>query len=239
MMTKLNGGGELVTREEYIEDIKISLGAPVVDIEIEEILGKIVDKAFREMRKYITETHFVTVPYSSSGIDVRRYNINTVVQVLRTQNPTRSRDLADVYTLSAMNIGNNSPSNLLLSDYTARLQVTQIKNTMSTDLDFTFDSADQILYVNTVYPTPLEVTLVFLPQFKDVSEVLEDYWIDYIQRLSLALAKESLGRVRGKYELSSSLYKLDGDQLVSEGISERDAIRQELKENADTVFPMD
>lgn len=228
-----------MTREEYIEDIKISLGAPVVDIEIEDLLGKLVDKAFREVRKYITETRFVTVPYSTQGINVRKYGIDTIVQVLRTQNSTRAKDLADVYTLSAANIGSNSPSSLLLSDYSARVRVTQVKNTMSTDLDHTYDAEAQMLYVNANYPIPSDITLVYVPKFKDVSDVTEDHWISYIQRLSLAFAKESLGRVRGKYDLSSSLYKLDGDQLLSEGIAERDAVRQELKDDSDIVFPMD
>lgn len=228
-----------MTREEYIEDIKISLGSPVVKIEIEELLGKLVDKAFREIKRYITETHFVTIPYSSTGIDLSKYNVDTIIQIFRTHNPARTVDFTDIYTLSTVNTGNATSVNLLLSDYLYRTQMTQIKNTISTDLDFTWDASCQKLYVNVVYPIPQFITLVYIPAFKDVSEVKEQYWINYIQRLSLAFAKETLGRVRGKYDLSSSLYKLDGDQLIQEGISERDAIRQELNENSDIVFPMD
>lgn len=228
-----------MTREEYIEDIKISLGAPIVDVEIEEILGKLVDKAFREIRPTIEEIRYETVPYSPTGIDVRQYQIDTIIMVLRTQSPTRISSLTDVFALSALNIGNNSPQGLLLSDYTARLQISQIKNTISTDRDWTYDSADEKLYINMNYPVPPQVTLVYLPKLKDVSDVRDDYWIKYIQRLSLAFAKESLGRVRGKYKLSSSLYDLDGDQLVAEGIAERDAVRQELKEDNDLAFPID
>lgn len=228
-----------MTREEYIEDIKISLGAPVVNIEIEEILGKLVDKAFREIRRYVTETHFVTVPYSTSGIDVSKYHIDTVEYIFRTQNPARTTDFTDIYTLSTINTGNSSPVNLLLSDYLYRTQMTQIKNTISTDLDYTYDKAAQKLYINTVYPIPQTLTIVYIPEFKDVSDIKENYWINYVQRLSLAFAKETLGRVRGKYDLSSSLYKLDGNTLLQEGISERDTIRQELNENSDIAFPMD
>lgn len=228
-----------MTREEYIEDIKISLGAPVVNIEIEEILGKLVDKAFREVRRYVTETHFVTVPYSTTGIDVSKYHIDTVEYIFRTQNPARTTDFTDIYTLSTINTGNSSPVNLLLSDYLYRTQMTQIKNTISTDLDYTYDKAAQKLYINTVYPIPQSLTIVYIPEFKDVSDIKENYWINYVQRLSLAFAKETLGRVRGKYDLSSSLYKLDGSTLLQEGISERDTVRQELNENSDIAFPID
>lgn len=229
-----------MVRIEYIEDIKISLGHPVVDIELEDnVIGKLVDKAFKEVSRYITETRFVTIPYSTSGIDVSEYKINSIVQIFRSENPSGVNNLADVYSLAAMNVSGSPSSNPLLSDYIYRTQMNQVKSTITTDLDFTFDKEDQKLYINTYYPRPSKVTLAYIPEFKDVSEIREQYWVNFILRLALALTKEVLGRVRSKYELSSSLYKLDGNQLVAEGIAERDAIRQELNENSDIVFPID
>lgn len=228
-----------MTREEYIEDIKISLGAPIVEVEIEELLGLLVDKAFREVSRFITETRFKTVTYVGAPIDTSVMKINTVIGLLRTSNPSRVADITDVYALSTLNVANASSTNVLLSDYLYRTQMNQLKSTISTDLDFTYDKEDRKLYVNTFYPTPSALTIVYIPEFVDVSEVTEMYWINLIQRLALAFSKEALGRVRGKYELSSSLYKLDGDKLLSEGITERDAVRQELSDNNDLAFPMD
>lgn len=231
-----------MTRDEYIDDVKMTLGFPVVDIELNDaVIGKLVDRAFREVKRYITETHFVTIPYSTTGIDVTKYKINAVVQIFRTSNPAGQTNLTDVFSLTSLSRDNSivSSSSLLLSDYTYRTQMAQLKSTITTDLDFTFDKEDQRLYINSYFPRPNKVTLAYIPEFKDVSEVKEQYWINYITRLSLAFTKESLGRVRSKYELSSSLYKLDGTSLVSEGIAERDAIRQELDENSDIVFPID
>lgn len=228
-----------MTRTEYIEDVKLSLGAPIVEVEIDELIGPLVDKAFREIRRFITETRYKTIPYSRTGMDVREYGIDAVIQVLRTQNPARTVDFTDIYTLSTVNTVNSSSVNLLLSDYLYRTQMSQVKNTISTDLDFTYDKHNQKLYVNVTYPIPQMITLVYVPVFKDVSEVHEPFWQTYIQRLALAFCKETLGRVRGKYELSSSLYKLDGDQLIQEGLSEQATIRQELEENVDIVYPID
>lgn len=228
-----------MTREEYIQDIKLSLGAPIVEVEIESLLGMLVDKAFREISRFITETRFKTVTYTGAPIDTTDMKINTVIGLLRTSNPSRVADITDVYALSTLNVANASSTNVLLSDYLYRTQMNQLKSTISTDLDFTYDKADNKLYVNTFYPKPSALTIVYIPEFSDVSEVTEMYWINLIQRLSLAFSKEALGRVRGKYELSSSLYKLDGDKLLSEGITERDAVRQELSDNNDLAFPMD
>ena len=226
-----------MTREEYVEDIKISLGSPVVDVEVEGIIGKLVDKAFREVRRYIVETKFLTLPYSTGGIDLSEYHVDSIIQIFRTRNPNRVADFSDIYALSSVYNANVNSTNLMMSDYLYRTQLHQLKSAMSTDLDFTYDKP--ILHVNTFYPRPDSITIAYIPEFRDVSEVKEQFWINYIQRLSLAFVKESLGRVRGKYKLSSSLYTLDGDTLVSEGIAERDAVRAELNDLSDVVFPMD
>ena len=228
-----------MTREEYIQDIKTALGAPVVELATEATIGYQVDKAFREVSRFITETRFKTVSYSSGPIDTSEMGINSVIQLFRTSNPSRIADISDIYSLSTINTAGTSSTNLLLSDYLYRTQLNQLKSTMSTDLDFTFDKDEQKLYVATFYPRPQALTIVYIPEFKDVSEIKEMYWITLILRLALAFAKEAEGRVRSKYKLSSSLYSLDGDQLVSEGITERDAIRQELSDNNDIAFPMD
>lgn len=230
-----------MTRAEYVNDIMVELGSPVVEVENSELIGQHVDQAFREVRPYITETRFITVNNSQGGIDTSNYKINAVVQLLRTQNPSRVSDITDIYSVSALGYptGGVATSDLLLSDYFYRTQINQIKSTIETDLDFTYDKFHHKLYVNTFYPHPSQLTIVYIPEFEDVSEVQDQYWVNYILRLAKALSKISLGRIRGKYELSSSLYKLDGSQLVQEGISERDSIREELVENADLAFPMD
>lgn len=230
-----------MTRAEYVEDIKVELGSPIVEVENVELIGQYVDQAFREVCPYITETRFVTVNNSQGGIDTSDYKISTVVQLLRTQNPSGIQDITDVYALGAVSYPTQGvpSSSLLMSNYLYRTQINQIKSTVETDLDFTYDSFNHKLYVNTFYPRPSQVTIVYIPEFEDVSEVKDQYWVNYILRLAKALSKISLGRIRGKYELSSSLYKLDGSTLISEGIAERDAIREELIENADLAFPTD
>ena len=58
-------------------------------------------------------------------------------------------------------------------------------------------------------------------------------------RLALALSKEALGRIRGKYKLNNALYDLDAEQLLSEGREELAAIREYLQTNSDLVYPID
>lgn len=230
-----------MTREEYIDDIKISLGAPIVDIEIETILGKLVDKAFREISRYIVKSSYITVPYKRrGGIDLKGMGVDSIIQIFRTANPGMVYDPTDVFSMSALASNNGiSAGASILNDYGYRTQLNQLKATISTDLDFTYDPDTETLYVNTFFPSPTKLTLVYNPKFKGVEEIKEQYWVNYIQRLSLAFAKETLGQVRGKYELTSSLYKLNGSEIVAQGIQERDQIREELNTNSDLCFPID
>lgn len=225
-------------REEYISDIKLALGHPVVKIENEAQIGPLVDKAFRELRRFIVDTRYVTVPFSNGVIDIKEYNINSIVQLFRNKANNRLSEFSDVFYLSSVSLG-TSTSQINLDTYNRRVMLGQLQNTMSTDLDWTMDDECTTLYVNANYPRPESITIVYIPNFEDVSDVKDDYWVSYILRFALALEKESLGRIRNKYNLSSSLYKLDGDQLISEGIAEQAQIRQELSENSDVVFPID
>lgn len=229
-----------MTRDEYIEDIKLSLGAPIIDIENEEVIGKFVDKAFREVTQYIVRTSYLTISYRQDGIDLSNMKVAAVIQIFRTANPGMVYDPTDVFSMSALSSSNGiSPGSTILNDYEYRTALAQVKSTISTDLDYTYDLETKRLYVNTYFPTPTQVTLVYTPEFRDVSEIREPYWITYIQRLALAFCKEAIGQIRGKYDLSSSLYKLNGSSMVEQGITERDAIRQELVDNYDIFFPLD
>jgi len=228
-----------MTRDEYVEDIKLTLGAPTVMIENEAEIPKFVDMAFNEIKSHLVETHFVTFPYTSKGIDVSAYNIDTVVQIFRTANPSRVADFTDIYSLSTLNQANSSNVNLLLSDYLYRTQMNQLKSTITTDLDFTYDADTEKLYVSAFYPYPQKITLAYIPRYDDVSLVREQFWVNYIRRLALAFTEISLGNIRSKYDLSSSLYKVNGADMLQQGIAERDAIRTELTENSDLVFPID
>lgn len=231
-----------MTRDEYIEEVLISLGFPTVQVEIQSIIGRLVDRAFREITKYVVETKYLTINYSTKGISLKDYDVESIILVLRTVNPAGTPYFTDIFSLASMSlnasIGSNTNS-LLLNNYMYRTQLSQLKSTITTDMDFTYDTSSQILYLNAYYPLPDKVTLVYSPKLKEVSQIKDSYWEDYILRLSIALSKETLGRVRGKYDLSSSLYKLDADALLSEGITERDQIRSELKDEHDIAFPID
>ena len=57
--------------------------------------------------------------------------------------------------------------------------------------------------------------------------------------MSVAYAKQMLGRIRTRYTQSGALWTQDGDKLLEEGNNEASAIREELKKNSQLVLGID
>lgn len=245
-------GGEKLTIEDYVNKILFQLGHPLVQVEIRDYLPKIVESAFSELKHYINDTKTMTVPYQNkihfdpplkpgdegfNPASTRRDMIDSVVYIMRANSPYGGMvDLQDVLYLyqrsSALNI---TP----VSGYSRAFLTNQVKNTISTDLDFYWDKDNRDLYVNANYPKPAWISIVYIPQYIRVEDITEEFWQNKLYQLALAMSKEMLGRVRSKYKLNSATYDLDGDQLLAESRQELQEIRAFLNENSDLLLPID
>lgn len=177
----------------------------------------------------------MTVPYSTV-IDLTDKKVANVIYIMRghnTSGPGGFQDIMYIYSRqSALNT-------YTLTDYARYLLAQQNKSALATDLDFHFDKANEKLYVYAQQALPTTVTLVYTPDYPSVDEITEPFWQDLIRRLALALTKEAIGRVRSKYDLSSSTYKLDGNTLLQEAKAEQEEIRAYLVGNSDMLLPID
>ena len=115
----------------------------------------------------------------------------------------------------------------------------QIRNTLSTDLAYRYDRRSNRLYINTSSGCPTYITIEYIPRYESVDEIISDYWIDILTRLSVALTKVTLGRIRSRYTQSGALWTQDGEQLLSEGNEELNSIREHLVTNTQLVYPID
>ena len=223
-----------MTLDEYVDTIMVSLGSPIVDIEIEHQIPKIIEIAFRELKNYITDSTTMTVPYSNK-IDLSGKKVSTVIYVMRSRSEYLLGDYADTAWLLANRNFNAIPAD----DYSRAMLVKQVKNTLATDLDFKWEKNEETLYVYCNYPKPAAITIQYIPDYESVEELTEPYWQTQLTKLSLAMCKISLGRVRSKYTLNSATYALDGETLVAEGTAELQEIRNYLSDNSDMVLPID
>lgn len=238
--------------QDYIDEIKLELTGGVLELELPDTtLAQVVNKALREVQRYITSTELMTIPYSKC-IDLKNSKISDVVKVYRTEgygilSPNNSetsdtRPLDPMYAQTWM-IFSNGNSFYSLNDYLLNFAnyntLMQIRNTLSTDLAFKYDKQAEKLYINVSEVTPARITIEYIPVINDVSDIRSDYWIDIIMRLSIALTKQILGRIRSRFTQSNALWIMDGDQMLSEGAAELQDLRDRLTANAQLVYPID
>lgn len=225
-----------MTMQEIVEQVSFLLGLPANrNVEGQQV-EQAVNIAFRELKRYIDTPVDKTVSYSTR-IDLVAVDIITVkiLDVLPAY-PALGLNLAsmnsgNVFQLAAAvntfgALGNTS--NVYTDRIMSELSLAQVRNTLSTDFQWRYDLPNQVVYCTHRSPIPTSVTIRYVPDFKDVSEIHNHTWEDYLVRLSEAYMKKSLGRTRSKYTIEGSNVSLDGDQLLSEANAEIEAIHNEL-----------
>lgn len=222
--------------QDYVDDIDFQISGGVLELEIRDQLPKCVNKAFRELKRYINTPSYKTVPYSNS-IDCSDYHIYNVISVLRAApiyGTTYGTSDMDVFSLAA-----SATDTSYLNYYENRMLNIQQRNTISTDLEFIWESETKMLRLSVNPPYPSIVTLEYVYDYQNVDEITDPYWQDWILQLSTAFAKVITGRIRSKYMLKSSQFELDGKDLVNEGNEEINHIREFLRANAYPLYTHD
>lgn len=226
-----------MTMEEIVDEVSLMLGLPanenVENIQIE----RAVLVAFRELKRYIKTPVEKTVPYqtrldlTSLGIVTKKV-LNVMPSYPRIGLTMSSIDSGNVFQVAAAvntysAIGNTSSINI--RPIVTEMAMAQVRNTLSTDFQWDYDSCNKVVYCTHRDPRPAAVTIRYVPDFKDVSEINNDTWIDYLIRLSEAYMKKALGRSRSKYKIAGSNVELDGEQLLDEANADLATIREELE----------
>lgn len=230
----------------YKDEIILKLTGYVLDSELDDpTLEKIINSAFREVQRYIDSTRLATIPFSRC-LDLSECKVAAVKAVYRTGSYNsgqyyKSSIVDPFYAQFQVMGGVDGYSNInnWTYNYAAYNTMLQLRNTLSTDLAFRFDRHSNRLYININGEEPDKITVEYVPRYDDVSEIISDYWIDMIVKLSSALAKQIVGRIRSKYTQSNALWTLDGATLLSEANEELNSLRTELKENSNLMYPID
>lgn len=226
----------LRTMADYVDDIAFQLGGGVLELEIQSQLPKCVNKALKEIMRYMTTPKLKTVPYSNT-IDCNEHKVYSVISV-RRPNPIYGTTYGvgdlDVFSLASGVLSSVDPTY-----YENRMMLIQQRNTISTDLDFIWEPSTKLLRLSVNPPFPTVVTIEYIPDYENVEEVTEPFWQDFILQMATAYAKVITGRIRSKYTLKSSQYELDGATLLAEGNEELNNIRTYLRDNVDLAFPID
>lgn len=238
----------VLTKQEYIDYIKLQVTGGLLELEIEDdVIGKFVDSALVELRRYIDETKLINAPFAKC-IDLTDFDHSAIVNVYRTEGFTGDVSSTDegmvdpMYAQQWMAFTNGGLSyslNNYVMNYLAYNTLLQMRNTTGTDLAFKEDKSANKLYITCNYNYPKAITIEYVPVFRSVEEITSDYWIDILKRLSLGMVKVALGRIRTRFTQSNALWTQDGETMLQEGNEELKELRETLRVNSTYFFPRD
>lgn len=231
------------------DEVKLKLTGGVLDLELDDAtIDKVINSSFREVQRYINTTTVAKMVYKPC-LDLTELKVSNVVGVYRTQgylsgDPDSQGSLVDpMYVAQWQMLSGMSGTGLNINDFGANYAgwntALQIKNTMSTDLNFIYDKPTNKLYINIAFDKPKYIAVRYIPRFDSVEEITSDTWIDIIIRLAVANTKVILGRIRSRFTQSNSLWTQDGETLVTEGKAELEEIRTFLQDNNLLIYPKD
>lgn len=223
--------------EEIISQVSFMLGLPTTENNTKQQIEMGVMIAFRELKRYMRTPTDKTVPYSTridlSAVGIKTQKVLSVFAARPRIGLTMSSiDSGNVFqTAAAVNvysqIGNTASINI--DPIVTEMAMAQVRNTLTTDFQWTYDRNNDVVYVPHRDPVPSEVTIRYVPEYSDVSEINSPSWTDYLIRMSEANVKKSWGRARSKYTIEGSNVTLDGQTLLDEANAELEQIRSELE----------
>jgi hypothetical protein len=205
-----------MTIAEYTDDMLLSVPWAEAECDAETVV-KLLMKSFRQLKKRMKEYASITVPYAQR-ISLKDLKLKEYVDVRRA---TPSAGLGvgypsgNVFTsLSGMSIGQP-----YLDYYTETMLVQTIKNTISNDLQDSYDEQNNMLYLGANLPHPTHVTITYIPQYDCPSEIKTSYWSDWLLKLAIANLKIYVGQKRSKMTIPGPV-QLNGDKILNEGLTE-------------------
>lgn len=243
-----------MTIQDVISEIRLELTGYILDLEIEDTtIEQVIKKALRELERYYDGTLLVSVPFAScidlkdSELDLQ-HKVSSIVNVFRTEavggNSQDANALMDpLYAQQFLIFGGAGGTMYNLNDYVLNYAswqtLLQIKNTMSTDMAFVENRSENKLYINHYMDKPARVTIEYIPKLTSVEMIQSDYWIDILIRMSVALTKIVLGRIRTRFTPASSVFTQDGEAMLNEGNTDLKELRETLRLNNNMILPID
>lgn len=208
--------------EELKSYIKTMLGDSYVDVELtDEDLSVIIKQALDKIAPYYDGRRYILG--TGNVINLSDHTaIKEIIHVYNTKN-------ANIYSLQEYVFGGNGIM-IYSSRIMDRLKLYTCYKMMYNELQYTKDINFRYikpnLYLDNYEDSVVIEALVRPEDLSDIEPSSEYYaWVkDY----TLALAKETVGRIRSKFNVDGSPFSLDGERLISEAQAEKQNLESKL-----------
>ena len=201
--------------EKLVKRIKLLLGGSVLRLEItDEEITELIEMAYDVIKPYVVDRKMITCQ-SAPRIDMRESKVIEVLRVFPAGTLVPGpMDLQ--FDFQAWRVGSRDSLQGIIDTY----------ETPSYDIRFDFQEGFLYINMDTAYSGITAECIVDVP----LVDLVDERVIAWLQKYSLALCKETVGRIRSKFKSSNIPVELDGDTLLSEASQSKDQLEAELQE---------
>lgn len=215
--------------DELIAEIKVDLGCDINSLGIsDESIGLKIHEALRKISVYApyvsTEMFDVVGSYAQLPEDT-----TTVIDILNMDKASAKStrviaDDTDLFSVSRYlyNFNDLSDPYIFLMQKNA---VSTLQNFVKRT-DYRYEKSTHRVYFSNIAVS--RVCVKYLRRYRSVEEIEDLDILQTVKEYSLALCKIIEGNIRRKLQSAPGAIQLDGDSLVSEGTSEKQAIEDSL-----------
>lgn len=201
--------------------IKTQLGDSLVDVEVEDKdLETLIKMALDKLAPYYEGHRFVQA--SGNVIDLSEHKPIAIEKVYNVKNDQIVSLQDYAFGGTGVIIYDTSFTNRIISYQAYKMFWDELQYQKGINFKF----INNILYLDGYQDTVLIDMLVRPKVISDIDD--NSQYCSWIKEYVLALTKEMLGRIRGKFSVDGSPYTLDSAQLLSEAQSEKTNLESQL-----------
>ncbi len=204
--------------DDLVDSIKATLGSPVVDIYLNDIMiTKLIEKSIRKVASKASPTYTVSKTVVDGKVSLKDLDVAAVRNVY--QSTETSDDLSPFGAEFEMQAAWGTKG---IYDYISRVgSVSEMRKLLFTDYYLDGD----ILYLDNYTGT---VVVEYVKKNPDLKDMPMDY-VSWVESYATALCKEAEGRIRGKFRPQNAPFENDYQDLLSEGQSEKQECESKLE----------
>ena len=227
-----------MTDSEIIEQIKMDLGYPVIDVYTpDKSIQSFIKKGLEILRSWVYRKVSFVVPCKPSQM-LDREKIRFVIEVTPYQYTGNQNGAATYYRdefslATAMQYFNIYFNNSLIEPVVANMTYNQINYAFNMAFDWKYDDTTGELFTTNI-PTGTTLLVVKAKTIYE-RENLDPEYESWLMKYAEGQTKITEGRIRGKYKEGSVGATSDSDQLVQEGQADVQACIDEIQ----SFVPMD
>lgn len=210
-----------MTKQDIKDYVKTQLGVSWVEVEAEDKdLDILIKMALDKLAPYYEGHRFIQA--SGKVIDLSNHHPLAIEKVYNVSNEQVVSLQEYAFGGTGIIIYDTSFMNRLISYQAYKMLWDEIQYQKGIN----FKLINDILYLDEYQNTVLIDMLVRPTVISDIED--NSQYCPWIKEYVLALTKELLGRIRGKFNVDSSPYTLDSAQLLSEAQTEKANLESQL-----------